>query len=82
MVGSLDHPHWTDAAPSPVFGTVIEATGPAGNVFVILGRATNHLRALAVPEDRVERLRADVTTSSSYNAAVAHVERWFRVALD
>lgn len=72
-------PHWTDDATRPVFTTVIRATGSDGNIFAILGAATGMLRQLAVPRDRIERLRADVTKAASYDEAVALVEAWFPV---
>lgn len=72
-------PHWTDHASAPVFSTVINATGPAGNIFDILGTATRLLREIGVPGDRIEQLREDVTGSTSYDQAVACVERWFAV---
>ena len=71
--------HWTDAAPSPVFTTVIRADGPNGNVFAILGAATSMLRQLDVPRDRIDKLVADVKAAGDYDAAVAAVERWFPV---
>ena len=71
--------HWTDHAVQPVFTTVIRATGPRGNINAILGAATSLLRQLAVPADRIERLRYDVTNAASYDQAVAFVEAWFPV---
>lgn len=71
--------HWTDAAPSPVFTTVIRAAGPAGNVFAVLGTACAYLRQLDIPRDRIEKLRTDVKASGSYDAALALVGRWFPV---
>lgn len=74
-----DEPHWTDDAPSPRFSTVIRAAGPQGNIYAILGAACSLLAQLEIPADRIERLRADVGTAQSYDAAVACVEAWFPV---
>ena len=75
----MSNTHWTDTATSPVFGTVIQTRGPAGNIFMILGTAAKMLRQLDVPEDRVRKLTDDVYASDSYEAAIRHVERWFPV---
>lgn len=72
-------PHWTDHAARPVFTTVIRASGPEANVHAILGTATSLLRQLAVPADRIARLRYDVMNAASYDQAVAFVEAWFPV---
>lgn len=62
-----------------MFSTVIDATGPAGNVNHILAEACAMLRHLDVPADRIELLRANVGTAVSYDQAVAYVEAWFPV---
>jgi len=72
-------PHWSDEAPSPVFSTVLRARGSAGNVHVVLAQAVSWLRQLQVPEDRVRDLTRAVYDAPSYEAALAAVERWFRV---
>ncbi len=74
--------HWTDDAASPVFSTVIDATGPGGNVAHVLAEACAMLRHLDVPADRIEALRARVGTAQSYDEAVAYVEAWFPVRRD
>lgn len=74
--------HWTDTAPSPVFTTVIRTDGPAGNVFAVLGTSCAYLRQLDVPRDRIDKLRADVMSSGSYDAALALIGRWFPIDRD
>lgn len=76
-------PHWTDdATRRPIFDTVIDARGPRGNVYVIIGTAISRLKAIAVPEDRIVALREAALNAGSYEEAVDHVERWFRVRRD
>lgn len=72
-------PHWTDNAPSPVFESRIDATGPRGNIFYILGTARKLLAEIGVPRDRIERLTEEVTAAGNYDEAVALVQRWFAV---
>jgi hypothetical protein len=72
-------PHWTDTEPSPVFTSVIDATGPNGNIFHIVGIASRLLREIGIPDDRIVALREGVTIAKSYDEAIALVERWFRV---
>ena len=72
--------HWTDdAIAQPIFSTVIPATGPAENIFVILGTATRLLRELDIPADRIAALRDAVMAPSDYDEAVELIERWFVV---
>lgn len=49
---------------------------------MILAAAVGLLRTIEVPPDRIARLQVDVLSATSYNEAVAHVERWFRVRRD
>ncbi len=42
--------HWTDRAPSPAFETVIDATGPAGNVHAVLATALQMMEQLDIPK--------------------------------
>jgi len=78
MMPTHNH-HWTDNCPSPVFHTRIWAGGAGGNINVILANAVAHLRVLAVPADRVEKLKDDVHGAPSYPAALAAIERWFAI---
>lgn len=69
----------TDTAPRPAFSTVIRAIGSDGNVYSVLATATQYLKQLDVPPARIEQLRHDVLTASSYDQALVYVERWFPV---
>lgn len=63
----------------PKYTTVIDATGQGGNIFAILGEATNLLRKLGASKDVISKLRKDVMESSCYDEAVKHIEQYFSV---
>jgi hypothetical protein len=72
--------HWTDdVIERPIFSTAINARGPGGNIFEIVGKATVMLRQIGIPREIIEELWEAVTNAPSYDAAVAAVERWFLV---
>ena len=61
------------------FNTVIDAPGPAGNIFAVLGTATGFLRQLRIDSTEIVALREAVMNSSSYDEALDHIREWFPV---
>src|ERR1051326_4029050 len=73
-------PPWSDKVTTrPIFTTVIDATGPRGNIVSIMSAAMSLLRQLGIPYDRIQELSNRVTEAQSYEDAVALVEKWFKV---
>lgn len=73
-------PHWTDNyARRSIFDTVIPARGPAANIYAITGTAYSLMRQLRLPTDRIDALKSDIAVARSYEAAIACVEKWFKV---
>jgi hypothetical protein len=75
-------PHWTDHAATPVFKTVIPATGSNANINFVLSRACRALEEIEVPAARIDKLRSDVRNAVNYDQAVAFIEYWFPVERD
>lgn len=65
-----------------MFSTRIDATGPRGNIFSILGAACQLMEQIGVAPHKITKLRADVAGSNHYSEAVAHVREWFPVDLE
>ena len=65
----------------PRYDLRIDATGPNGNIFAVLGNARTLLRAMNETED-LERLTVDVLTAKSYADAIAAIREYFPVDLD
>lgn len=61
------------------FTTTIPATGPAGNVFAIIGTACALMRQLRVPNDEIAAFSERAMATESYADALAVVREWFPV---
>ena len=61
------------------FETTIDATGPAGNIFSILGTAQRLMKQLQIEQTEIDKLGDSVMASKNYDEAVGHVEEWFPV---
>ena len=64
------------------FGSRIDATGPGGNIFAILGTARRYMREIGIDQSEIEELGKAVCNADSYRDAVALVREWFPVDLD
>lgn len=65
------------------YSTRIDATGPNGNVFAIIGAAVQLMRQLPGMEpSEIDYFRKKVMAAKSYKEAVALVREWFPVDLD
>ena len=62
-----------------IFDTKIDTRGPNGNIFAILGTAKQLMKELGQSPDKIDQLVEDVTTSSSYEEACKHIEKYFRL---
>ena len=60
---------------------VIDATGPAGNIFVVLGTARALLRQMDAPQAEIAELTNRVFAAPSYTKAISVIEEWFPVVL-
>jgi hypothetical protein len=63
------------------FSTRIEASGPNGNILVVLGTATRMMRELKCGRDEIDGLRSKVMASHSYAAAIEEIRKWFPVRI-
>lgn len=64
---------------TPRFSTVINATGPNGNIMAILGIARVRMKQLEVPPEDIMDMTARVMDAKTYADALAVVREWFRV---
>lgn len=63
----------------PKFSTRIHATGPDGNVFVVLGAARRMMGQLGVARAEQDQLTNHVLGSGCYEEALTHIREWFPV---
>lgn len=63
----------------PKFTTVINATGPNGNIFAVLGNATVLMKELRISPFEIQSLREKVFGSKSYEEALDHIREYFPV---
>lgn len=66
----------------PRFTTHIPATGPAANIFAIMGTACRRMREFDVPQAEIADFCRKVMDAKSYAAAVDVVRAWFPVDLE
>lgn len=64
------------------FTTRIPAYGSQGNIFAVLGHATNLMKQLEINPKEIEKLRNDVMSSENYEQALEYVREWFPVDSD
>lgn len=64
---------------TPRLPTIIDATGPNGNIMVIVGIARVHMRQLEVAPEEIEAMTARVDSAKTYADALAIVREWFVV---
>ena len=70
-----------ERAGKPFFSTRIDARGPAGNVFAVIGTAARLLRQLGRDSD-ADALAEKAMSAQSYDEALAAVREWFPVDAD
>jgi hypothetical protein len=61
------------------FTTRIDATGPSGNVFVVLATAVRFMRQLNRSPTEISILQGQVNSAKSYSEALGYVRQWFPV---
>ena len=61
------------------FETAINATGPDGNIYAVLGNATRFMRQLGIDPNEMLGLRAKVLAAPSYATAIDYIREWFPV---
>lgn len=66
---------------TPKYDLTIDARGPNGNIFAILGEARRLLQALG-DGDLVGPLTEEVTSAHSYEQALDAVREYFSLSLD
>lgn len=64
------------------FRTTIDATGPAGNIFVVLGTARGFLGQMGVDPSEIESVTKRVMAAQSYTDALSVIREWFPVETD
>ncbi len=64
------------------YTTVIPTSGPSGNIFVIVGRASSLLRQLGHSREEISAFQSRVNESQSYDAACRIVEEYFPLDRD
>lgn len=64
---------------TPRFSTIINATGPNGNINAILGIARVHMKQLEVAPEEIMDMTTRVMDAKTYPEALAVVREWFNV---
>jgi len=63
----------------PRFPEHINATGPSGNIFVVIGAMRALLRQHEIDEVTIDEVTAKVNATKSYTDALSVVREWFAV---
>ena len=58
----------------------VQLSGEDGNVFAILGRVRKELRRGGASPEQVDEFTREVTSSGSYDGALATIMRWVNVS--
>ncbi len=61
------------------FKTRIDATGPNGNVFVVISAARNLMIQIGLPKSEIDDVSSRATKAKSYNEALSVIREYFPV---
>lgn len=64
------------------FTTAIDARGPNGNIFYVMGACENLMKQLKVPQNEIADMHNRVMDAEGYDRALAVIEEWFPVKTD
>ncbi len=64
------------------FETRIDATGPNGNVFAVIGTARNLMRQIGLPRSEIDAVSARATKAQNYDEALGIIREYFPVDAD